>query len=204
MANKHQMETLLLTQDAFLYIALSNILPGLKWVQTFSQSKNIIPRVAERFCILVDNRTPYIDFEMICEQFNKSHTGGDCILLELRHGPYLKKGFDKIKKIDMRLNTKAVEQALSARMCEKKYFPPENVRKIESYLNESHYIIMSMGLEGMSIRRIAEIFECPNNQLYIYREQLYKDLGFNSFNAACVFLLQNKLLSETGKFNDVI
>jgi hypothetical protein len=94
----------------------------------------------------------------------------------------------------MVLGFNEMKKTLLKKISERMFFPSEKVPKLSTYLDHLDKELFRMGLEGFDIQKMSKQYKCSDKRMYFRREQIYKNLGFDSFNKACVFVLQNNMV----------
>jgi hypothetical protein len=186
--------TLILTKDRYLFQALNALINGVQWVRDSERSDFIDELYQGEYRILIDNRIPYIEYENLRSHLNKNNSGVDCILLEMRNAIYFRQGYRYIKKIKMTYSVKELARALQSKFRERKYFPNDKQKSIRCYLTNLDKKMIIMAINGVHTKNIGKVCKCSDTQLYYRRGKMYRMLGMVSYNQACVFILQNKLV----------
>ncbi|WP_173635476.1 helix-turn-helix transcriptional regulator [Paramixta manurensis] len=61
--------------------------------------------------------------------------------------------------------------------------------------------VLYLSMKGLSVHRIAEIYQCSEKAVYSHRNNIVKKFGFNNFNKLYGYLLRNKMLYSLIKSN---
>jgi hypothetical protein len=190
------MKTVIITHDYYLFLALRMIISELHWVRP--DLCNVCPAYDfnDECCLIVDSRIPFSCFEKIRGHLNTYQLGKDCILLEMRRCFLFSRGYRHIKRVRMALSFDEVKKTLMTKISERMFFPSEKMPKLSTYLSHLDKELFRMGLKGFDIQKMSEKYNCSDKRMYFRREQIYKNLGFDSFNKACVFVLQNNMVES--------
>ena len=190
------MKMLIITHDYYLVLALRLIISELHWAHPEKCNECLTCDFNEECCLIVDSRIPFSCFEKIRGHLNKHQLGKDCILLEMRRGFLFSRGYRHIKRVRMELGFEEVRKILLKRISDERFFPTERVPKLSTYLSHLDKELFRMGLRGLDVQRMSREYSCSDKSLYFRREQIYKNLGFDSFNKACLFVLQNNMVES--------
>ena len=188
------MKTVIVTNDYYLFLAMRLIVSELHWLRPERCNEYPTCDFDDECCLIVDSRIPFSCFEKIREHLNTYQLGKDCILLEMRRGFLFRRGYRQIKRVRMTLDFEEMKKTLLKKISERSFFPSERVPKLSTYLSHLDKELFRMGLEGFDIHEMSKEYNCSDKRMYFRREQIYKNLGFDSFNKACVFVLQNNMV----------
>jgi len=190
------MKTVIITHDCYLVLALRLIINELYWVRPELCNDYPTCDFNDECCLIVDSRIPFSFFEKICDHLNTYQRGKDCILLEMKRGFLFSRGYRHIKRVKMALSFDELKKALLTKINEKSFFPSEKMAKLSTYLSHMDKELFRMGLQGLHMQEMSKEYNCSDKRMYFRREQIYKNLGFDSFNKACVFVLQNNMIEN--------
>ncbi|MEO3992302.1 helix-turn-helix transcriptional regulator [Pseudocitrobacter cyperus] len=188
---------ILISHDRYLYHALEEFVPELQYLNiNGSNPVNIDALWQGDSCfLLVDNRVPFYFIEKFRALLIDKKIKVDVTVLEMKGAIYFRKGYEHYKKIDMRGGVSACRDVITASLCGDDFSEMKNFSWQKRFIRGVDLELMRLTQDGVSIAFIAEQFRMSVKRVYFHRERFYRDLGFDSYNQACIFVIHNGLLN---------
>ena len=187
---------ILISHDRFLYHALEELIPNLQHMSVDCIDGLDMDAFwqGDECYLLVDNRMPFNFVEKVRALLLDKKVKVELIVLEMKGAIYFRKGYEKYKKIDMRGGISVCQDVIAACLHGGNFSEIKNIAWQKRFIRGIDLELMRLIQAGESLALIAKQFRMPVKRVYFHRERFYRDLGFESYNQACIFIIHNGLL----------